>query len=106
MRTKNIESPFTEIYSILKGFENSDKNNSDHIKIIHQHVDNAIYTLLQGLQDFGIILSELTQHKNQPLNNLNNFGYFISAICNLTEVLHQMRTDADYILNQGNVSNY
>lgn len=103
---KNAESPFTELFSILK----RDKilsnglatlgHDTKALKVMQQHVDNAMDVLLQGLQDLGNLIGMSIQNKKDALEDLNNIGFFISAISNLTEALNALRLDADYMLKK------
>lgn len=102
---KNIDSPFTELFSLLKRFETQPNGqsiadfNSEELKVIHQHIDNAIEILLQGLQDLGQLMC-LAAQDNEMIEELNNIGSFISAISNLTEALNVLRLDTNHILNE------
>ena len=55
----NAESPFTELFSILKTHEIPSTelsilpHSTKKIKMLCQHTDNAISLLLQGLQNVG-----------------------------------------------------
>ena len=103
---KNSESPFTEIFSLLRRYENTSNDSptfaydSHDLKIMHQHIDNAIDVLLQGLQDLGQLMSMVMQDKKQTIDDLYNIGFFVSAIANLTEALNALRLDTDYVLKQ------
>lgn len=103
---QNINAPFTEIISILKRYKNVSEGfptlayNSEELKIMNQHIDNAVDILLHGLQDLGNLVSVVAQDKRQLNDDLNNIGFFISAICNLTEALNTLRSDATNVLMQ------
>jgi len=106
MQIINIESSFTELFSLLKCSETlsmcntSEKYTTDEILIVNQHAENAMTTLLQGLQDLGVIISIVATGNKEIMQNLHNIGYFISAISNLIEALDKLRSDASYILDQ------
>lgn len=103
---KNKECPFTELFSLLKRYEVLSNNSSilayatEELKAMHQHAENAVEVLLQGLQDVGQLLSVVIQDKKKVANALNNIGYLISLISNLTEALNILRLDADLNLKQ------
>ena len=109
---KNGESPFTELLSLLIWHKNSREGHhtlaytSDELKAIHQHTDNAIEVLLQGLQDLGQLLSMVAHKKKGVIKDLHNIGFFISTITNLTEALNTLRLDTDYVLRQRGDINY
>lgn len=108
---KNSESPFTELFALLKRYENSANGfptlsyNSHELKIMHQHIDNAVDVLLQGLQGVGHLVGINSSNINE-IEELNQIGFFISAITNLTEALNTLRSDADYVLRDRGVMNY
>ena len=109
---KNIESPFTELFSLLKRYDSLPDGSpmlaykSDALKIIHQHIDNAMDVLLHGLQDMGRLLSVATEDKKNVIEELHNIGFFISGITNLTEALNILRMDTDHVLSQRGEMNY
>ncbi len=106
MQLRNIESSFTELFSIMKRNEVLSMSNTnesyttDELMTMNQHAENAMTTLLQGLQDLGQILGVVARMDKGVMLDLHNIGYFISTICNLTEALDNLRSDANYILNQ------
>lgn len=103
---KNAESPFTELFSLLKRYEILSQGfptlayKTEELKVMHQHINNAIDVLLQGLQDMGHLIDAATHDKGKTIEDLNNIGFFISAISNLTEALNNLRVDADHVLEQ------
>lgn len=103
---KNAESPFTELFALLKkrivlseGFP-SQMYETQELKVMYQHVDNAIEIVLQGLQDLGQLLGLAAQDKKKSTEGIYNIGFFISAVSNLAEALSALRSDADYVLKQ------
>lgn len=110
-KIKNIESPFTELFALLKRYENLSNGSatlaytSEELKEIHQHIDNAIAVLLQGLQGVAHLMG-ITAPDEKIVEELNHLGFFISAIGNLTEALNVLRSDTDYVLRKRGVSNY
>lgn len=106
------ECMFTELFSLLKKYENPLNGtptlayNPEELKVINCHVDNAIDTLLQGLQDLGQLVSIVMQDRTEVINEINNIGCFISAISNLTEALNYLRTDTNYVLKDRGIIDY
>lgn len=106
MEIRNIENSFTELFSLLKRNEilsfckTNEVYTTDELIVMHQHADNAMTTLLQGLQDVGQILSIAARCDKEVMHDLYNIGYFITAISNLTEALDKLRADAAYALGQ------
>ncbi len=109
-RYKNIESPFTELFTLLRRYENlSDGNltlaySSEELKVMHHHIDNAIDVLLQGLQDLGHLVGVVSQNAKSAIDDLSSIGFFISAISNLTEALTILKLDADFVLKQREIN--
>jgi len=109
-RLKNLESSFTELFSLLKSYENTSTGlpmlayNSNDLKVIHEHVGNAISVLLQGLQDMGQLIGMMKSKAS--LKELHHIGFFIAAISNLTEALNDLRSDTDHVLRERGVMNY
>jgi hypothetical protein len=100
---KNIESPFTELFSLLKRYENLPESptlaySTPELKAINSHVGNVTVTLLQGLQDIGNLIG-LVGSKNKKLEaGLCTLGFFIATISNLAEALYILQSDTDYVL--------
>lgn len=108
----NENNPFTELFSLLKRYENLSSGlptlayNSDELKVMYQHIDNAMDALLQGLQDIGHLMNMIARDKKEVTDDINNIGFFITSISNLTEALNSLRSDADCVLRDRGVSNY
>jgi len=105
---KNSDSPFTELFSMLKRYENSSIGStiytSKELRIIQKHTDNAIEVLLQGLQGVGQLIGLASDNKKIP-EQLNQIGFLISAISNLTEALNELKLDADFMLKKQGKTN-
>lgn len=105
---KNSESPFTELFSLLKRIDSLPEGfttlayKTQEIKKMNQHADNAMSVLLQGLQDIGVIVSMSAQKNKDIAQDLKRIGFFISAISNLVEALHDLQIDTGYVLKQRN----
>ena len=103
---QNIESPFTEIFSLMKRYKALSDGltalvyNSDELMVMHQHIENAIELLLQGIESLGQLIGDVAQYKVVSIKNISSIGFLISAISNLTESLHTLKTDANFELRQ------
>lgn len=103
---KKIHAPFTGILSILKHNKNFLEGlnpkifNSEDLIIMSQNINNAVGTLLHGLQDLGTLLDLVIRDKQKLNADLNNMGSFISTISNLIEVLNIFHSDTGYVLSQ------
>lgn len=81
-KVKNLNSPFTELFSLLKQYENSSCTSlysCDELKTIQQHVDSAVEVLLQGLQGVGQLIGVASVNK-KITEEMNQLSFFISAI--------------------------
>ncbi|OGT63241.1 MAG: hypothetical protein A3E85_06015 [Gammaproteobacteria bacterium RIFCSPHIGHO2_12_FULL_45_12] len=109
---KNIESPFTEIFSLLKRYQVLSDGltalvyNSDELIEMHQHIESVIETLLQGLQSLGQVVGEATNRKVIPINRIGSIGYLISSISNLTESLNTLKADASFELRRRGLKDF
>jgi hypothetical protein len=103
IRQENQENSFTRLFSLFKRYQCTQDGlpilafERDDLELMHQHSDDAITVLLQGLQDLGHLLG--AKDKNKMVNNLKNIGYFISSVSNLIEALDSLRSDAGFVLN-------
>jgi len=110
-KIKNIDAPFTELFSLLKCYENLTTKspslvyNSNELRVIHQHTDNAIAILLHGLQGIGHLMG-MAQPNKKNIEEISQLGFFIDAIANLTEALNDLRSDANHVLEERAVMNY
>lgn len=98
----NIDSPFTEIFSILakhkslaNGVVTLDYSDNE-LSVLSDHVDNAVTTLLYGMQDLGRLLSMMMHEKKILSHECKNIGYFISSMTNSIEALYMLRLDVDH----------
>src|SRR5579862_9802331 len=102
---KNIESPFTELFSLLKRYDSSKESltlaySTSELEAIHGHVDNATVILLQGMQDIGNFIGLLDSKNKKAATELSALGFFIAMISNLAEALHGLQVDTDYVLRE------
>jgi hypothetical protein len=103
---KNADSPFTELFTLLFRDENLPNNFSSRrydigeLQAMHQHADNAVAALLQGLQDIGILMSLAAQDKKKMIEELKTIGFFITIVTNLAEALHILQLNASCVLGQ------
>lgn len=94
----NINSPFTDIFSILTKYEKSVNNKSKvayssaQVSRLRHHMCNSIDVMLRGLQGLGNVLAVTDQNSLQDAS-INDIGQFISGICNLIEALHRSHNE-------------
>lgn len=105
----NIESPFTELFSLIKRYEVLPDESStlvyqtDELKALRCHADNAMNIILQGLQDIGNLFSMVAQSNDKILHELQNVGFLIAGMSNLAEALDTLRLDIGFVLQQRGV---
>lgn len=111
IETKNFDNTFTELFSLLKWYERSSEGlpilayTSEELLVAHQHIDNAVNTLLLGLKGMGQLIG-MSAIDKENCEDLNCLGFFISSISDLTEALTTLRLDAGYSLKQRGIANY
>lgn len=99
----NKENFFTDLFSQLKRYDVLNglfvlAYRKDDLKNIYQNTNNAMGILIQGLQDFGLLIGLAAQDKSKTMEEFSNIGFFISAIGNLIEALNILRSDIDHVL--------
>ena len=102
---KNVDSPFTEIFSRITKYQTLPNDNvrmaysNIDLLIMKHHINNAVEVMLQGLQDVGNLLSAVRRDKELDLP-AEGVGDFISATCNLIGALNLLSKNAEYSVNQ------
>lgn len=92
---KNVNSPFTEIFSKLTKYEILPDNtlalaySPEDLKAMRDHANNAVDVMLQGLQDIGQLLAVIDKNKMREIP-LESVGCFVSATCNLVEAMRML----------------
>lgn len=101
---KNMDSPFTELFSLLTSSEDfKTKYTSNQLRAMYLHSENAIDAILQGMQDFGQMVGIADCQENV---NTENYGFFISSLSNLGEALVAVKRNVSYTLRQRDVIDY
>ena len=95
---KNVDRPFTEIFSLLT----PNPNNTVELKAIYQHITNAIDIILNGVQNLMDYLFQSTQEQTL----IADMWMFFSLITNLVEALNWFRSNVCYFLRQQEVLDY
>ena len=65
---------------------------NSELNIIRSHIDNAILTILHGLQDMGQLIAVADKMKIRTVAT-DGIGDFISLSCNLIEALNGLGDD-------------
>ena len=104
-KIKNVDSPFTELLSLLKKYQaladglTALAYEDDQLIVMHQHAENTIEVLLQGLQCLGQVVDMSVQRKVMNIQDVSAIGALI-AISNLTESLTILKSDTNYELRK------
>ncbi|HSW68861.1 MAG TPA: hypothetical protein VLI69_01715 [Gammaproteobacteria bacterium] len=93
----NPDSPFTEIFSLLTLNGDFENYTGEQLRSLYLHSENAIDVILRGIQDASQMFGA---SKIQPPEIIQNFGFFISALANLSEALITLKENTNYILKQ------
>jgi len=95
----NPDCPFTELLSLLKLYKPSQNGSYEMahstkvLQIIDKHADNAIQSLLFGIQSLGHTLGVFNELNSEPPIHISNLGFLIQSITNLIEALYQLRNE-------------
>ncbi len=106
MQAKNINSPFSELFSLLTRYEIAGKGavtlayNTSELKVMNQHLNNAKAILSQGLEELFHFFGLLAQESGKMLPKLSSAWIFFGAMMNLTEALDALQENTDYVLRQ------
>ncbi len=106
LKSKDHESAFTELFSILKRYEEKPggmlklQYDEEEIRLMRHHLTNCTDTLLRGLQELGFLVGFHMQNNPDVIAEVSNIGFFISAVGNLLEALTVLRDDSDQIIKQ------
>lgn len=103
----NFDFPFTDLFSNIKHFILTEEGqlrlnySYEQLNVLINHSNNAIETLLRGLQSLGLCLSIIGQC-DYLKEELSNLGMLISMIGNLIEALNVLNADIIYELSERN----
>lgn len=107
---RNVDSPFTELFAILKSYEIDSACDSvtlgyetEQIRLMQVHIDNAVELLLDGLQDMGQLISRNGMDA-AGVDDIRRIGQLISTMGNLTEALNVLRDDVSGTLKRRGAS--
>jgi hypothetical protein len=95
--TIHLNNAFTELFNLLKKVKSRDESlaldyTHDEISKILSHTDNAVTSLLHGLQSIGNLIA-LSSLSNK--DDITQIGYFLTLIGNLMEALNILRSDCE-----------
>lgn len=97
-KISQINSPFTQIFSVLTKYDISENNPSvfaygdEQLVQLYDHIRNSNMILLQGLGSMGRMLSAVDKDAYDEIS-IPDLGRFISATCNLIEALDKLQSD-------------
>lgn len=99
----NISQVFTDLFHLIKKCKSTDDNigldyTNDEINLMIRHADNAITSILHGLQAMGNLIASASLSDKDDIAHI---GYFLTLISNLMEALTILRADCDLQLDKG-----
>lgn len=98
---ENVDCPFTELLSLLKSYKPTQSGlelvySPQALQAMHQHADNAMKSLLFGLQALGHVLGVLNEKGEESPIYASSLGFLVQFITNLIEAMHQLCTDISH----------
>ena len=106
IRFQNEQSPFTELFNLLKRYELLPQGaltlayHTKELKVINQHVANAKTILTQGLEDVFNLLGATDHSDTTTLSKPSIPWTFWGVLMNLNEALDILQSDTAYVLRQ------
>lgn len=108
---KNVNSSFTDLFSILSSCENPANNmailaySTQNLISIHQCINHSVNVLLNGLQCIANLIIAVDNESMSHISK-NSMGQFISIMCNLVDALNTLSSDVGYEMRQRRVCDY
>jgi hypothetical protein len=91
----HVSNSFTELFHVLKKINKNDftlNYSSIEMNALLMHADNAITSVLHGLQAIGNLLASSTLAEK---GDIEHIGYFLTAMGNLMEALNILRKECE-----------
>ena len=110
---QNCEHPFSELFTLLprlkreiSGHEVSYRTDTNTLKAIYQHAENATDLLLSSLQSLGTLLATAADNRNMGLAELDisNIGWLFRAIGSLLSSCYVLQGDVSLELIKRGIS--
>lgn len=101
LKCKNIDSPFTELFSLLKQYQILPKSSLTlaytraEMKEMSRHIQNAMAVLFQGKQTISNFLGNFIQEEKCSTSELSIICFLMAIIDNLEEALYTLQLDID-----------
>ncbi len=101
---QNSEHPFSELFALLpklereiSGHEVNYRTDTNTLKAVHQHTDNATNLLLGSIQSLGTLLAAAADNGNMGLAvpDICNIGWLFRVIGNLLSSCYVLQADID-----------
>ncbi len=93
--TIHISNVFTELFHVLKKINTEDFSldySSDEMNLMLMYTDNAVTSVLHGLQAIGDLVASSTLAEK---GDIEHIGYFLTAMGNLMEALNILRKECE-----------
>ena len=106
MQFRNKQSPFTELFSLLRRYELLTQGaltlayHTKELKVMNQHLSNAKTILTQGLEDMFNLLGAEDCQGAAIIPKSSMLWTFLGALMNLSDALDTLQSDAAYVLRQ------
>lgn len=110
---QNSEHPFSELFTLLPklereilGNEVSYRSDTNTLKAIHQHTNNATDLLLGSIQSLGTLLATAADNGSMGLTvpDICNIGWLFRAIGNLLSSCYVLQADINAELIKRGIS--
>ncbi len=103
---RNKQSPFTELFSLLKRYELLPQGkltlayHTKELKVMNKHLRNAKTIVTQGLEDMFNLLGNAESSDATITPTSSMLWTFLGALMNLRDALDTLQSDASYVLQQ------
>ena len=101
VKFRNIDSPFTELFFLLKRYEILPKGSLTlaytraEMKMMSLHIQNAMAVLFQGKQTISNFMGHFIQKEKCSTSELSVICFLMAIIDNLEEALYTLQLDID-----------
>lgn len=105
LTTNDYDSPYTSLFSLLKQYKDENGRISlayddEILAVMQNHIDNAVTSLLTGVQEIGFVISSFESSaklETQQHYAAANLGLLISNLANLIEALNILKSDTTIV---------
>jgi len=111
---QNCEYPFSELFALLPKLQRQISGNTvtydtdtDILRAVYQHADNATYQLLDSIQSLGTLLATAADNEDMGLaaTNICSIGWLFRAIGNMLGSCYLLQADVGAELSRRDAGN-